>query len=190
MTQQQMMPASVQGTAQPPVTAQQIVQAAPESQETVDALKGLVQLLLAERQDALEERKAKAQAVLAREAARKKNHEIELARKNQVQKICTHRKGGKHGPKSPKIDYAVYYHTFTDQNRYIRCQICGMIWRPGDTEETLVRIVTRNGEDQVIKSLNHTGISWKEAFGFLQQSSNTPSASEVVAMAPSTQPKV
>ena len=130
----------------------------------------LVQLLLAERQQALEERQDRQRTEKARNDQRKINAEYAVAEKNKVQTMCLHRKGHK-GIKGPRIDYAVYAHTFTDNIAYIRCQICGAKWRRLDTPEFLVR----GGK----KIENHTGIGWKEALNMLSQSTNTPSSSEI-----------
>jgi hypothetical protein len=133
-------------------------------------LANLVQLLLAERKEALEERKERERARQARDAQRKINSEYAIAEKLNIQKLCTHKKGGR-GLKSPKVDYAVYFHTFTDASSYIRCQICGMKWRNVDTPEYLIR----GGK----KIPNHTGIGWKEAYQMVAESTNTASSSEV-----------
>jgi hypothetical protein len=130
----------------------------------------LVQLLLAERKEALEEKKERERARQAREAQRRINSEYAIAEKLNIQKLCTHKKGGR-GLKSPKVDYAVYFHTFTDATSYIRCQICGMKWRNVDTPEYLIR----RGK----KIPNHTGIGWKEAYQMVAESTNTASSSEV-----------
>jgi hypothetical protein len=133
-------------------------------------LANLVQLLLAERKEALEEKKERERARQAREAQRRINSEYAIAEKLNIQKLCTHKKGGR-GLKSPKVDYAVYFHTFTDATSYIRCQICGMKWRNVDTPEYLIR----RGK----KIPNHTGIGWKEAYQMVAESTNTASSSEV-----------
>jgi hypothetical protein len=130
----------------------------------------LVQLLLAERQEALIEKQEKQRALAARNDQRRINAEYTVAEKNKIQGMCTHKKGGK-GLKSPKTDYAVYFHTFTDASSYIRCQICGAKWRNQDTKEHLFR-----GGNKID---NHTGIGWKEAFEMVSNSTNTASASEV-----------
>lgn len=144
----------------------------PAQDVTTDAttLQLLVQLLLAERQEALIEKQEKQRALAARNDQRRINAEYTVAEKNKIQSICTHKKGGK-GLRSPKTDYAVYFHTFTDASSYIRCQICGMKWRNQDTKEH----VFRGGN----KLDNHTGIGWKEAFEMVSNSTNTASASEV-----------
>lgn len=143
---------------------------APDVATDATTLQLLVQLLLAERQDALVEKQEKQRALAARNDQRRINAEYTVAEKNKIQSICTHKKGGK-GLRSPKTDYAVYFHTFTDASSYIRCQICGMKWRNQDTKEH----VFRGGN----KLDNHTGIGWKEAFEMVSNSTNTASASEV-----------
>ena len=149
---------------------------APEAASDAATLQMLVQLLLAERQDALAEKQERARSLAARNEQRRINAEYSVAEKNKIQAMCTHKKGGR-GLKSPKTDYAVYFHTFTDATSYIRCQICGMKWRNQDTTEHLVR----RGH----KIENHTGIGWKQAYAMVAESTNTASASEVQL---STQP--
>lgn len=144
--------------------------ATPEPAVNATTMEMLVQLLLAERQQALEDRQERQRTQKARDDQRKINAEYAVAEKNKIQAICTHKKGGK-GLKGPRIDYAVYAHTFTDNIAYIRCQICGAKWRRLDTVEYLVR----SGK----QIENHTGIGWKEALNMLSQSTNTPSSSEI-----------
>lgn len=153
-----------------PVKSGQGTPAPAEVSSDATTLQMLVQLLLAERQQALEERQEKQRTLKARDTQRRINAEYATKEKNTIQAMCTHKKGGK-GLKSPKTDYAVYFHTFTDATSYIRCQICGVKWRQQDTKEYLVR----KGE----KVPNHTGIGWREAFEMLQNSTNTASASEI-----------
>lgn len=141
-------------------------------------LQMLVTLLLSERQQALEEREEKRKSLKARDDQRKITAKYAEAEKLSIQAVCTHKKGG-FGVQSPKTDYAVYYHTYTDATCCIRCQICGAKWRQMDTPEWLFR----KGQ----KVPNHTKIGWKDAFDMLKQSTNTPSASEVKM---STQPIV
>jgi hypothetical protein len=138
--------------------------------EDATTLQLLVQLLLSERQDALAEKQEKARALAAKNEQRRINAEYAIADKNNIQSMCTHKKGGR-GLKSPKVDYAVYFHTFTDATSYIRCQICGMKWRNQDTVQFLVR----KGK----QIPNHTGIGWREAYTMVSESSNTASSSEV-----------
>ena len=87
------------------------------------------------------------------------------------QSVCKHLKGGKHRRKSSTKDYAVYMHTFISGETYIKCQLCGMKWRPTDTVERVVR----NG--MVYK--NHTGKGWREALMLMEDSTNTASRSEI-----------
>ena len=130
----------------------------------------LIQLLLAERQDALETKAEVKKRHEAREQQRRIQSQYNEAEQKQREALCTHKKGGR-GPKSGKIDYAVYYHTFIDQSFYIRCQICHAKWKPTDTDEFLVR----RGK----KIPNHTGIGWKGALAMLENTTNKPSSSEI-----------
>jgi hypothetical protein len=161
--------------------AQQTVTAAPSvptasttavPQLDPNALMALVQLLLAQQQDAMQDKAEKARAREARDKQHRLNSQHNEKDEKQKQAMCTHRKGGKTGPKSNLIDYAVYMHRFVDESIYIRCLICGMKWKPNDTQEYLVR----RGQ----KVANHTGLSWKDASLFLQNSTNKNSASEVL----------
>lgn len=159
-------PSLAQGIAPAEVPA--VPAAQPINQEV---LLSLVQLLLAERQDAILEKQEKLRARQARDEQRRINAEYNEAEVKEKQRICTHKKGGTRGPKSTKLDYAVYFHTFTDGSSYIRCLICGAKWKSTDTKEYLVR----RGQ----KVPNHTGIGWAEAHQMLGQSTNSPSSSEV-----------
>jgi hypothetical protein len=148
--------------------------------DDVSTLRLVLELLLAERQDQLAEKKAKAESWAEREKQRKINAETFLADKYQAQKLCTHKKGGR-GLKGPKVDYAVSFHTFVDASSYIRCLICSAKWKNTDTPEYLVR----RGQ----KIPNHTGIGWAEAYKMLGESSNTATASEVQLTTAPIQPK-
>jgi hypothetical protein len=162
-----------------PVSAPHAAPAAPAVPSSDAAtLQMLVTLLLAERQQALEERQEKQKSLKARDDQRKITARYAESEKLSIQAMCTHKKGGL-GVQSPKTDYAVYYHTYTDATCCIRCQICGAKWRQMDTPEWLFR----KGE----KVPNHTKIGWKDAFDMLKNSTNTASASEVKM---STQPIV
>lgn len=145
---------------------------APFVSEDAKTLQMLVQLLLAERQENLIEKQSKLAHYQEREKQRRINAEFNAQEKQQSYTLCTHKKGGRSGPKSPKVDYAVYFHTFVDGNSYIRCQICGMKWKNTDTTEFLIR----RGR----KIPNYTGKGWKEAHDMLSQSTNTPTSSEVM----------
>jgi hypothetical protein len=88
-----------------------------------------------------------------------------------TQANCKHQKGlGKGSIKGPVVDYAVYLHTFIDHSQTIKCRICKMSWRPGDTKEFL----KVNG--QQIK--NHTNVGWAEAIEMTKQSTDKESSSE------------
>jgi hypothetical protein len=144
-------------------------------------LRLVLELLLAERQDALAEKKARAEAYAEKEKHRKLNAEYITAEKLRSQKLCTHKKGGK-GLRGPKVDYAVGFHTFVDGSSYIRCLICGAKWKNTDTKEYLVR--------RGVKVPNHTGLGWIEAYQMLGESSNTATSSEVMLNTSPVQPKV
>jgi len=151
--------------------ASQPIPAAPAVMDP-NMLYSLVQLLLAERQDAMEERKEKRRAHEAREAMRRKSSEYNEADVRHKQSICTHKKGcGRGSVRGSKLDYAVYFHTFIDQSSQIRCQICGAKWKKNDTAEFLYR----RGE----RIPNWTGIGWTDALKMLNESTNVPSSSEV-----------
>jgi hypothetical protein len=133
-------------------------------------LRTLVQLMVEERQEALNERKAKLESFREKERQRQINAEYQRKENERKQELCTHKKGGK-GLKGPKVDYALGFHTFSDASSYIRCLICGAKWKNQDTDEYLVR----RGE----RIPNPTGIGWKRAYAMLGESSNTPTSSEV-----------
>ena len=165
----QSKPVSGQGTTPAPVPAQ-VSEPDLDQMSDAEALKHMVRLMLAERQDALAERREKARQIAEKNKQRVINAEYVIKEKNNVQRICTHKKGGR-GVKSPKVDYAVYFHTFTNGASYIRCQICGMKWRSQDTDEFLFR----KGQ----KVPNHTGIGWARAMQMMGESTNTASSSEI-----------
>jgi hypothetical protein len=156
--------------AQPGTPPATVAPAVPSLLGDAQALNLLLQLLLAERQDAMLEKQAKLEAFKERERQRRQNAEQTILRKQNAQQYCTHKKGGT-GLKGPKIDYALSFHTFVDHSSYIRCLICGAKWKAGDTSEYLIR----RGE----KVPNHTKIGWERAFQMLGESSNTATSSEV-----------
>ena len=133
-------------------------------------LQMLVQLLLAERQEAMTEKQEKLRAFQEREKQRRINAEHNLKDKFNSQRLCSHKKNQK-GLRGPKVDYAVSFHTFSNAESYIRCLICGMKWKNQDTAEFLVR----RGQ----KIENHTEIGWKDAYKMLGESTNTATSSEV-----------
>src|SRR5260370_17786624 len=81
------------------------VQAAVPSEDS-QTLKLLVQLLLAERQEAMIERQEKQKARAAREEQRRANSEYNIKEKHEAQATCTHRKGST-ALQHPKPNYAV-----------------------------------------------------------------------------------
>jgi hypothetical protein len=88
-----------------------------------------------------------------------------------TQAQCKHQKGlGKGSIKGPVVDYAVYLHTFIDHSQTIKCRICKMTWRPGDTKENLMI----NGQ----RVTNHTKVGWAEAVEMTKQSTDKESSSE------------
>lgn len=109
--------------------------------------------------------------IKARDKQREKNAQDHTTRDLLRQARCSHLKGGRKGPRSQVRDYAVGIHTFITGRPEIRCFICKMIWKMNDTAEFLIR----NGR----KIANHTKLGWYEATKMLEQTTNTPSSSEV-----------
>ena len=106
--------------------------------------------------------------------------------KREKQRRCKHIKGGKLQKKGIK-DWNVSSHTFVDGEEVIKCQSCTMRWRSRDTKEFLYRgeqVRTQNGIQTVLRKYrNHTGIGWHEAKQMLEDSTNTPTRSEIVMVA-------
>lgn len=111
------------------------------------------------------------EAKKARDKQREKNAQDHTAKDLLRQARCTHLKGGRKGPRSQVRDYAVYLHTFIDSKYSIKCFICKMEWKIKDTTEFLFR----KGK----KVSNHTRTGWFEASKMLEQTTNTPSSSEI-----------
>lgn len=106
-----------------------------------------------------------------REKQRRLNAREFDRQKMLAQASCKHQKGvGKGSIKGPVVDYAVYLHTFIDHSQTIKCRICHMTWRPGDTRDFLAI----NGQ----KVKNHTNIGWTEAVDMTKQSTDKESSSE------------
>ena len=146
-------------------------------------LTSLVALLLAERQDAMVDRDLKKKQLEARDMQRRRNaaHDEESARRRQS--ICTHLKGQKSKVRVVNlVDYAVSFHTFVNNESYIRCLICGAKWKPNDTPQFFIR----RGE----QIPNWTGLGWKDAQKMATQSSNSPTSSEVVMARDYTPPEI
>ena len=119
---------------------------------------------LAEKEAALEVQ------IKARDQQGKHESEQYTIAKIETQKACKHLKGGKGRTRGQQRDPAVYFHTFTNGDRIIKCHLCSAKWTPKDTASYL----DRNGS----KIPNWTGIGWKEAFEMVEDSSNKPSSSE------------
>jgi hypothetical protein len=135
------------------------------------AVEQLLTLLLAKEGRELAKMQQEEAAFKQREAKRALNNKDADSKILLRQARCRHLKGATSTAKNPTIDYAVYQHTFVSADTYIRCQICGMRWKPQDTVEYLVR----NGR----KIANHTKIGWREAYNMTRQSTNTATTSEI-----------
>lgn len=70
------------------------------------------------------------------------------------QKRCRHLKGGGYGLSTIGRDYNISYHRFINNRARIRCLTCGKVWWENEP-------------------------GWKEALEMMNQSSNTPSSSEI-----------
>lgn len=73
---------------------------------------------------------------------------------------CLHLKGGRQRRGGIR-DFAVRFHTYPDGSQKVNCTICRKEWLPG-------------------------GPDWTEAMSMVNQSSNTPSSSEVIINLPLT----
>ena len=118
-----------------------------------------------------EKETAESEARIARQKQRAINTKNRNNKLFAKQSRCTHLKGGKVKSKTGIKDYALFHHTYINQEQIIGCFICKMRWKRGDTVEYLIR----NGR----KKANHTRIGWYEALELFGQSSNTPSQSEI-----------
>ncbi len=127
---------------------------------------------LAEKEAALEVQ------IKARDQQRKHESEQYTISKIENQKSCRHLKGGKGRTRNQQRDPSVYFHTYTNGDRVIKCTLCGARWLPKDTVDYL----DRNGS----KIPNWTGIGWREAFEMTEDSSNKPSSSERFGMSAPT----
>jgi len=125
---------------------------------------------LAKEQAAIDQQKT-------REAQRMKNAKEQDVKVIARQARCKHKKGGSSGPKNSNVDYAIGVHTFPSAETVIKCLICGVKWRQGDTDEYFVRI-GRDGKERRIS--NHTHIGWRKAVEMFQQSTNTKTSSEIL----------
>lgn len=145
---------------------------APERQSSAEQMNSqLLQILIQQQARLALKDQQEEEARLSRQKQRDKNAQDHTAKDLLRQARCTHLKGGKKGPRSQVRDYAVYIHTYIDSHYEIRCFICKMIWKINDTAEFLVR--------RSKKVANHTKIGWFEASKMLEQTTNTPSSSEI-----------
>src|SRR5580700_10315187 len=87
------------------------------------------------------------------------------------QAVCKHLKGGKYRMKTASKDYAVNLHRFIDNTQYVKCILCKMKWYPTDTAQRIVR----GGKVLV----NNTNKGWAEALMMVEDSTNTPTSSEI-----------
>ena len=139
--------------------------------QSADPVNQLLQLLLLREARELATLQSAENAKIQRDKKRAENNKDADTKILLRQARCRHLKGATSTAKNPTIDYAVAQHTFINADTYIRCQICGMRWRPDDTAEYLFR----NGK----KISNHTKIGWREAYNMTQQSTNTQTMSEI-----------
>lgn len=148
------------------------VSVAPSAPTTAEQQNALLLNILIQQQARLAAKdQQEEEAKRVRDVQRAKNAQDHTAKDLLRQAKCTHLKGGRKGPRSQVRDYAVYIHTFIDAKYSIKCFICKMEWKPKDTAEFLFR----KGK----KIANHTKLGWFEASKMLEQTTNTPSSSEV-----------
>jgi hypothetical protein len=134
-------------------------------------LESLVKLLLLREGREVQKLEEEEQRKAARQKQHDRNAKDEDSKYLLKQARCKHLKGGKKGPKNNQKDYSVYQFSFISGETVIRCQLCGMRWRMQDTVDFLVR--------NKRKVSNHTKIGWREAVTMCDQSTNTPSSSEI-----------
>lgn len=131
----------------------------------------LLQLLATKEARIAEEEQNKEVARLARNAQREKSSAAHVEKQLIKQARCRHLKGGKLGPLGGVPNYNVIMHTLINNRTFGKCNNCGMKWFPQDSQEFLIR----NGR----KIANHTKQGWSEFQQMFQQSTNTPTSSEV-----------
>ncbi len=106
----------------------------------------------------------------AKEKQREKNQSQHADKDLIRQARCLHLKGGKKRLGNRK-DPNLVIHTYIDAVSVIKCATCGMRWKVRDTVDFLFR------DGQKIK--NHTKMGWAEARAMLEESTNTPTSSEI-----------
>lgn len=156
------------GASEPSSSA---VPAVADEPVTMAQMAALLKVVL-QREARLEERDRQVQtAVVQRDKQRRLNAREFDRNKLLAQAQCKHEKGrGKGSVFNGFIDYSVYLHTFIDHGQAIKCRICKMTWKPGDTKEFLIQ----NGTQLP----NHTKIGWSEAVAMTKQSTDKESSSE------------
>lgn len=131
----------------------------------------LVHLLMEREARAAKKEQAEENARLAKEKQRdinaKSSYEDALAK----QAKCRHLKGGKNRIRTQAKDHSVYVHRFINNEQIVRCFLCNMKWKQGDTRDTLLR-----GGKRIP---NHTKLGWDDALTMAAESSNQPSSSEI-----------
>lgn len=165
---QQALPAVQQAVAQqaPPAAPVPTVQTVEKTQMDM-----LLNILIQQQARLAMKDQQEEESRKVRDKQREKNSADHTAKDLLRQARCTHLKGGRKGPRNQVRDYAIYLHTYIDSSYTIRCFICKMTWKINDTVEFLVR----KGK----KIANHTKIGWFEATKMLEQTTNTPSSSEI-----------
>ena len=157
------------GTVAPPVAAL--------DSGTVNLLSQFLTLMARRETRELAKEQAQVDAEKSRSAQRAKNAKEQDVKVIARQARCKHKKGGQSGPKNSNVDYAIGVHTFPSAETVIRCLICGVRWRQGDTKEYFLR-VDKDGKERKIS--NHTHIGWREAVEMFNQSTNTKTSSEIL----------
>lgn len=130
----------------------------------------LISLMMAKEARIAEKEALLEEQMKARDIERRRESERYAIAIIENQSTCRHLKGGASRKRSQQRDPAVYAHTFTNGDVYIKCTLCKAKWMPKDTAEFLFR-----GGRQV---KNWTGIGWREAMIMAEESSNRPSSSE------------
>ena len=108
--------------------------------------------------------------IKVRDEIRRRESETYTVGMINTQATCKHLKGSGTRRRNQQRDPNVFFHTFQDGTRMVKCNSCRMKWFPQDTRDFL----TRNGS--AIPNWTHLG--WKDAVELCEDSSNRPSSSE------------
>lgn len=138
--------------------------------DTLTALNVLLKILAAKESREARDEAARQARDTARDAQREKNAKNVGDKEKLRQARCDHMKGGKK-KLANRQDPALYRHTFINGDTCIKCLVCRMTWKPGDTTTALMR----NGR----KIRNWTQWGWADATRWLAGSTNAPSSSEI-----------